>query len=63
MTGHFHRLIEVKQVEQRRRDVRENPALDFEIFSVLSNINNMNKICRVRGIGRPVAIGICSQLP
>ena len=53
---HLRRLLQPEEEQEGRRDVCKDAIIDPEILRLLCHVNEMHKICRMRGVRRSVRI-------
>ena len=55
-TRHFVRLREAEEKKYCRSDIGENPVLDPKASGVFSDIDEMDQVGGMRGVGRSIGI-------
>ena len=58
--GHFFRLGQAEQEQERRRNISQDAIVAGKVCGVFRNVNDMDKISRMRGVRRTV--GVSHQL-
>jgi len=48
--GHFLRFLHSEKEQKRRRDIGQDSVFAPELVRVFRDVNEMNEICRVRGV-------------
>ena len=56
MPGHFLRLREPEKKKKRGRDIREDAILDAKTRGIPGNVNEVDQVRGVRGVGRSIRI-------